>query len=131
MRKYGPWDTRGATEDEFKKETFRFYTDGILNKCAYGDGNILNQILYDWDVYFGPTDHESLYKVVSELVVSKITSHKNIELHLIQTSHNPVRAYSVDGVEVYYSNPDGAIKFEPEYVEITGQELIDCLSNPE
>lgn len=129
MRKHWPWDTRSAIENDFKKETFRFYTDGILNKCAYGDGNILNQIFYDWEVNFGSTDHESLYKVVSELVVPKTTSHKNIELHFIQTSHNPARAYSVDGVEVYYSNPNDAIKFEPEYVEITGQELIDCLSN--
>jgi hypothetical protein len=117
------WDEE--QELDVLERNYTFYTDGICHKYGFGDGDMLNNVFFHFDTT--GNHHDLLYLFVSRFVVPKITNHK-VELYFMHTGHNPVRARTVDDIEVLYP-VDDRFAFEPETVTYTGKEIVHLLGS--
>lgn len=114
-------------------QTITLDTDGLYSKWGFGDGDVLDDALYDlgygdqyakerdWlreDLSRFNFDHRVLIRVVHHVVVPALGAHHQIGgVFTIHTIHNPVRATHCDGVEVdHYEGP--APVLTPATVEV-------------
>jgi len=98
----------------------RLYTAGLLSKWGFGDGDVLDDMIFD-SLGGGVDYSKTLIKVVREFVVPKIKN--KIELQEIGTIHNPIRASMVDGIEVDWIEEQD-IELEPEFVDVPDEDIL-------
>jgi hypothetical protein len=103
---------------------FSFSGNGLCSKWGNGDGDALDD--WWWETYdASPTVNtdELLYALVVTYLVPAIrTAGHEVEIERIHTIHNPVRARTLDGVEVdHYGGHD---YFTPDvWVDITREQI--------
>ena len=97
------------------------FSDGLLSKCGFCDGEILGDL---WDYGFQRT-HEILLEVVKRKLIPALN--QKVKIEFIGTCHNPVRAVSVDGVDVrhLWHVDDPGIKLTPESVSVHMKEIVE------
>lgn len=112
--------------------TIRLDTAGLLSKWGFGDGDCLDDLL--WDMVDDGTltlderragsgidfEHGVLVRVVREFVLPAIE--QTVEVYEIGTIHNPIRASSVNGREVD-DRGDNPFTITPEWVEVASSEV--------
>lgn len=104
--------------------SLRLFTQGLLSKWGFSDGDPF--IDENYDLYDAIEEHRVhprrlLAELVRRFVVPALD--QAVEVEYISTSHNPIRATSIDGVAV----PDGVHYGRlPEPVELTP----DCVEVP-
>jgi hypothetical protein len=84
--------------------TITLRASSLTSKWGFGDGDMIDEEL--WDLYDGrddqrPDSHRVLYALVERYLVPELERHGyKVVLEFVNTSHNPVRAETLDGVEV-------------------------------
>lgn len=129
--------------------TVGFPTSGLLSKWGFGDGDMLDDWLFDhgfrrpdswepnpehplpkWNHDEDPHGfrHRVLIRVVREHVLPAIE--QDIEVYEISTNHNPIRARTVNGAEwdAYTASVDGVLT--PEWVEV-GEDVLLAIAREE
>lgn len=107
---------------------FWMCSDGLLSKWGFDDGSLPDSYL-DWldeqGLDYPDDDTEILRTLVRERLVPALDQH--IELVDIETSHNPIRASRVDGVDVedcwYGKQPNPELT--PDAVFVTYRDVLD------
>lgn len=119
-----------------------FYLDAnsLLSKWGFGDGDALDDWWWDqFDMAPDVDTHELLYSlIVAHLVPALRDRGYEVELERIDTIHNPVRARTLNGIEVdHYSLGDSRIDppvwvtVSPEQVEaIVGKTIMRRTEGP-
>ena len=110
------------------ESTLWLYSEDLLSKWGFHDGDEPEAWL-DWCDeqgvdYNAPgwNWHATLRRLVREYLLPKID--QRVELVDIETIHNPIRANTVDGVEIDWHRdyPDGTLT--PEFVEVPFSEVL-------
>ena len=98
-------------------ETVRFWTNGLLSKWGFDDGDLVDNFVYTGWGGILCDHHQLLTEVVRRHVIPALD--QKVETFEIDGIHNPIRAKSVNGVEFddHYNShtPD---LLTPEYVEV-------------
>jgi hypothetical protein len=79
-------------------EYLEFVTEHLLSKWGFQDGEMLDDIFPDTEAGDYEFSRWVLCEVVEFYVCPKIKS--GIKPYRMQTSHNPIRIYEVDGTHV-------------------------------
>ena len=98
----------------------KFSTNSLLSKWGFDDGDILDGLLYDNGLDVDA--HKVLIKVVKTLLLAKIK--QNVEVIEIHTIHNPIRAQTVDGVEINNYKYGHGDLLTPKVIDIDDDEII-------
>jgi hypothetical protein len=134
-----------TTDNERMDATITLHTDGLYSKWGFGDGDVLDDVLYDlgygdqWEKERAwinadhsrfSFDHRVLIRVVHHVVVPALAAHHQIGgVYTIHTIHNPVRATHCDGVEIdTYNGPASGLT--PATVEVP-VDLIKTIAEQE
>ncbi len=105
--------------------SIRFYTNDLLSRYGFGDGDLLVAFLSDHcldDVH---------NQVLAETVIRYVIPTVNREIELLQpenwywTAHNPIRAKKVDGTEVDDVGDNKNLALMPEFVDIEEGVILD------
>lgn len=96
-------------------EVIRFYPEGLLHKFGFGDGDLLLELMEEH--HLAVDRSELLVAVVERLVVPRLD--QDVETYTLLSSHNPIRASTVDGVE---ADLDSVLT--PRVIEIPATEII-------
>ena len=96
---------------------FSIPSNGLLSKWGFNDGDMLDDLLMEHDLD-KVDDHKLLTELVLKYVLPKLD--QKVEVEIIGTAHNPIRARTVDGVDVAsdWFNPTRAECLTPEFVGI-------------
>lgn len=110
--------------------TFSLDAESLLSKWGFGDGDALSD--WWWDHYGAEppfNDHDMLHALVLAYLVPAIhDGAREVEIIRIDTIHNPVRADTLDGVQVdHYSRRDWRID-PPIVVEVTRAQIEDLVA---
>jgi len=97
----------------------RFYFENLLSKWGFEDGEILHDLIHKENIDVDP--HDVLCAVVKELVIPK--TQDKIEVYTVSTCHNPIRASSVNGQQVFSTLPNN-VDFNIDFVDIEDEEII-------
>lgn len=112
--------------------TLRLLSSGLLSKWGFSDGDVPDEWLdwceergIDWTALRGWRAY-----VLPELVRRYLMPalEQKVELVDIGTNHNPIRAGTVDGIDVsdrWYDNSDDEPELDPEYVEIPFGKVLE------
>jgi hypothetical protein len=108
--------------------TIALFSSGLLSKWGFGDGDAPDE----WCDYceaqgvdYNAIDWKSLLvALVRRYLVPELERHHEIEVYEIGTSHNPIRARLVDGVEIDECALDDQVELTPAWVEVP---LADAL----
>ncbi len=102
----------------------RLHSASLLSKYGFNDGDLLNNVA-DWleadGIDYGVADdawHPVLRRLVRDHLLPALE--QEVVVYDIETSHNPIRAESVDGRAVYDTEPkrNVGIELTPEFVEV-------------
>lgn len=107
--------------------TFLLDAESLCSKWGFGDGDALDD--WWWDTYDeAPTidTHELLHALVLAFLMPAIReAGHEVVLERIETNHNPVRAFTIDGVEIdHYSDHD---HFDPDILVEVAREQIEAI----
>lgn len=97
----------------------RLYSSDLLSKWGFNDGDMPDELrdYFDSAGEAYPQDwHVVLRRLVRDYLLSQIDA--DVEVYDIYTSHNPIRASRVNGVEVDNRALDAPVVLTPEYVDI-------------
>jgi hypothetical protein len=104
-------------------ETVHFFTESLLSKWGFGDGDDLNW-LYEHNRDYDP--HATLIECVRRRMLPALK--QKVEIREIVCRHNPCRAGTVDGVDVTHLWYDPDLKLDPplspDFVVMTGAEIV-------
>lgn len=105
------------------------FSTGLLSKWGFSDGDLPDEI---WDILDERGHHdaeEHWHDVLTQLVETRLvpTLDQTIELVTLETSHNPVRAYSVDGRVIDHTADNDDIVLTPDSVDVPLSEVVDLL----
>lgn len=98
-------------------------SDDLLSKYGFGDGDEPDAF-WDWRDEHGIEDiawHPTLRRLVREHLLPKLD--QRVEVYDIETIHNPIRADTVDGIEVDHRRDQG-ITLTPDGVEVPYSEVL-------
>ena len=102
------------------------FSDGLLSKFGFNDGDAPDDVL-DWLEANGHGWRIDWHTVLTALVERYLLPaiKQDVKIVHISTNHNPVRAQTVDGVDItgYYSDDLEDVELTPEYVEIPMSEV--------
>ncbi len=99
----------------------RFYTRCLLSKWGFGDGSMLDDLIFDAGIELD--EHELLIRVVRSFVLPQIDQH--VDVFEIGSIHNPIRADAVDGKKVdNYSDDHGVPPLTPEFVDVPDDVIL-------
>lgn len=101
-------------------ETVQLNSSCLLSKWGFGDGDEL-----DWLHEHGDFDkHAVLVELVKTRLLPALA--QKVEVEIIETIHNPVRAASVDGEDVtkWHYEIDCPVNLTPAWVIVTGAEVL-------
>ena len=109
-------------------DTVEFYTSGFCSKWGFDDGDFIYENLFDESCDGGviKDNHETLFKILKEFVIPKVTS--AIDIVFIETCHNPVRTNTVDGVKADWYNDrkeNTTSIVKPEVITVLKSDIID------
>lgn len=94
---------------------------GLLSKWGFDDGDMPDRLMDYWDSHGITYDNikwrDVLRKLVREWLVSALAQNHRIEVVDINTNHNPIRAFVVDGAQIDHSE-NNEISLIPESVEV-------------
>lgn len=101
------------------------WSKGLLSKWGFADGDEPDSWL-DWcdeqGIDYNAWDWRTvLRRLVREHLAPKLTQH--VEMVDVETIHNPIRANTVDGVEIDWYT-DQSITLTPDHVEIPFSEVL-------
>jgi hypothetical protein len=109
----------------------RLFSSGLLSKWGFNDGDApddwldwIEQQGIDWRIG-GNWRDGILPALVRRYLVPELD--QDVTLVDISTNHNPIRAGTVDGINVedwWYENGDGEPRLTPEYVEVPYEEVL-------
>lgn len=117
----------------------KFPTSGLLSKWGFGDGDMLDDLLWDNGFFDHEIDasipdddfdtigfaHRVLIRVVREHVLPAIE--QDVEAQDIHTIHNPIRAKTVNGEawgQRMYEPVAGGGALTPELVEVPDEVIL-------
>jgi len=106
--------------------TITLFSDGLLSKWGFGDGATPDEWL-DYLEEHGIDDQGvdfPLAALVRKYLLPELRKHHRIDLIDIETSHNPIRAIFVDGIEIDWRG-DNPVTLTPEWVNVP---LADALT---
>jgi hypothetical protein len=100
---------------------FTLFSSGLLSKWGFNDGDAPGDVL-DWFETQGlgwRIEWHPVLRVLVDRYLLPVLDQAVTVVHS-ETSHNPVRAETVDGADVtcWWYEHDGAPELTPEYVEI-------------
>ena len=94
-----------------------FFSDGLLSKFGFCDGDQL-----DWLYEHGSFDkHLVLTTAVKKWVLPRLN--QKVDVEIIGTIHNPIRANCVDGVPYNWAI-DSGIHLSPEFIVVPREEIL-------
>lgn len=101
----------------------KLVTDDLLSKWGFEDGDLLMEFMiangYDCRKQ---SHHAFLVAVVRRFVLPRLE--QRVEVHVIGTHHNPIRAVTVDGEAVDDMNPQAnPTRLRPAEVVVSHDEL--------
>lgn len=107
----------------------RLFSDGLLSRHGFNDGDAPDEF-YDWleeqgREYVPLSWHRILRELVTRRLVPALD--QQVETVCIGTSHNPVRARTVDGADAerfWSGEHDDAPRLTPEFVEVPFAEVF-------
>jgi hypothetical protein len=102
----GTYPTSGVVE---------FYPEDLLSKFGFGDGDMLYDLIDEHDL--GVDHQDLLVAVVERFVVPRLD--QVVTTYVIGTSHNPIRADSIDGVKADYNST-----LTPDVIEVPVADII-------
>jgi hypothetical protein len=112
--------------------TVLLFSAGLLSKWGFGDGDAPDTWL-DWCDERGidytalrPWRDGILPALVRRYLLPKLN--QDVTLVDISTNHNPIRAETVDGVNVedcWYDSHDSGPDLTPEWVEVTMEQVLE------
>jgi hypothetical protein len=104
------------------QRVLRLYSDGLLSKFGFNDGDQPDDVA-DWleadGIEYGRAPwHPVLRRLVREHLLPVID--QNVAVYDIETIHNPIRAETVDGVQVddYQRDPTAVPTLTPDHVDV-------------
>jgi hypothetical protein len=90
----------------------------LYSKWGFADGDLMMDLMFEEVRDY----HDALVAVVERLLLPKL--HQKVVLFTMETSHNPVRAQRVDGVEVEWNGGMGSgPPLSPAVVRVTLGEM--------
>lgn len=101
-------------------KTEMLFSQGLLSKWGFHDGDLL-----EWLFEFGDYDRRAVLCAVVRKHLIPALKHK-VDVQEIETIHNPIRLRTVDDRDVTdeWYDPDNKTKLTPEYVEVSGEEIL-------
>lgn len=107
--------------------TLALHSDGLLSKWGFNDGDTPDNLLDYCDAHgldYPVGWRRLLYQLVAERLVPALD--QEVTITYIVTNHNPVRALTVDGVDVRAEWYDGDARtaLTPPSVEVTMADVI-------
>jgi hypothetical protein len=119
-------------EPTVSSPTLLLISDGLLSKWGFNDGDAPDDWL-DWceergiDWFALPSwRDEILPALVRRFLVPALD--QDVKLTFISTNHNPIRAETVDGVNVedrWYDSHDSGPALTPEWVEVEMEQILE------
>lgn len=112
-----------------KPPTLRLFSDGLLSKWGFGDGDEPDQVwdsLDEQDIDYATFSwHPVLIQIVRRYLLPVLT--QEVTVVEIETIHNPIRAETVNGVDVtdgWYDSSDSSVRLTPEFVDVPMSEVL-------
>ena len=110
--------------------TLRLDAESLLSKWGFNDGDEPDSLLDYWDAH-GIAHPDNWHQVLELLVRRHLLPvlDQRVEVGFVETNHNPVRAFAVDGVDVTDQHRGGSrTQLTPESVEVTMAEVMDAVA---
>lgn len=108
--------------------TLTLFSSDLLSKHGFNDGDSPDEV---WDLLdtAGRADvmrnwREVLLHLVEERLLPALD--QRVEVYRLGTSHNPIRALTIDGVDVE-SMGDAVVELTPESVEVPMEHVVNLL----
>jgi len=96
-------------------------SQGLLSKWGFNDGDMPEELMDYWDtlgVDYSDIDwRDALRKLVRTYLLPQLEANHHITIYDIETIHNPIRAATVDGLEID-DTEDTDIRLVPEHITI-------------
>jgi hypothetical protein len=107
------------------------FSSGLLSKWGFNDGDAPNDVL-DWREEHGLGWRVEWHPVLVRLVYRFLLPvlDQEVKVAEIETIHNPIRAETVDGVDVtdfWYDSSDCGPELTPECVEVPMTEVASVI----
>jgi len=114
-------------EAQAESGSVRLFSDGLLSKWGFGDGDAPDHWLDYRDDHGLPWQH--WHPVLCELVHRFLLPalDQRVEMTQISTAHNPIRATMVDGVNIedhWYDSDYSGVCLTPEFVDVPFAEVL-------
>lgn len=110
-------------------ESLTLFSSSLLSKFGFNDGEEPDDV---WDLLdrAGQTDladnwHEVLIQLVEEYLLPALD--QRVEVMRIETNHNPIRARTVDGVDVESMHDSDEVELTPDAVEVPMERVMELL----
>lgn len=102
-------------------DSVTLFSDGLLSKWGFSDGDVLDEPLWDHADELGINPrggdiHAVLIRAVHEYLLPALD--QDVQVYEIGTIHNPIRARTVDGVEVDTYTATPTIALTPDHVDV-------------
>ena len=117
-----------------------FHTEGLLSKWGFSDGDLLDDLIWDagmeevGDFLFDKKDEAgSIYGFDHTVLVLVLLTHvlpvldQKVETRVIGTIHNPLRATTVDGMDVrdaWFGDREYPGAITPAEVEVPDETIL-------
>lgn len=106
----------------------------LLSKHGFNDGDVpdaLLDVLDERGLPYPDGWHEALRVLVREHLLPVLD--QRVEVVDVETNHNPIRAWTVDGVEVKdrWTAMFDAVRLTPEWVEVPVDRVIEVIQGIE
>ncbi|MEU4537457.1 hypothetical protein AB0G15_21600 [Streptosporangium sp. NPDC023825] len=107
----------------------RLFSDGLLSKWGFDDGDVPD-VVWDFHEERGLPQPDGWHEVLRRLVEERLLPvlDQRVEVTFVWTSHNPVRALTVDGVDVtgqWYGDEEPVV-LSPAWVEVAVADVVDA-----
>lgn len=95
-------------------------SQGLLSKWGFNDGDMPEILMDYWDELDIPYPNWrlALCAIVRRYLLPELAKRHEVEVEEIETSHNPIRATVVDGVEIDDTSGEDEVVLTPELVTV-------------
>lgn len=111
----------------------RLYSDGLLSKWGFRDGDVLMYYLWELPEYDDRDDFSEFdsHRALEELVKTHLLPalDQRVETVFIGTIHNPVRAKTADGLDVEGEWYDEwhSVTLSPTFVDVPDEQVMEVM----
>jgi len=106
----------------------RIYTEGLLSKWGFRDGDVLDDFLRDAQedgrLPAGRLNEHGILRALVRRFIEPVLE-QTVELVDIETIHNPIRAESVDGVKCDWYDYERNPSLTPEFVDVPDETILN------